>query len=333
MTQPEVIERTRKNLLIYSQRHGISQACKVFGVSRTTFYKIKQQYMKTGELTPRVRRKPKMPNETSLHKKKLLLKLVEEHPGWGLNHYVNGFREQGIDFNRITIWKCLKRFGLNTKYKRLIHIEELKLRNQPCTERTLQAVRRYAQRIKRGLWPGHIVALDTFFVGHLKGVGRIYQITGLDLCSRYGWAQLYISKEASSTINFVEQHLIPKFFNNGVELQTILTDNGSEFVNCGFKKTLHDYEITHYRITKGCPMLNGYCERFQRIILEEFYAPAFRRTFFKTLQELQDALNQYLVFYNFKRLHFGLIKSGALPIDAFRSKNAILRHRFQKLLT
>lgn len=333
MTHQQVIANQRRKLLIFAERHGVSKACHVFGVSRTTFYKIKKQFIETGNLEPRLRRRPRMPNETTLSKKKLLLKIVKEHPTRGPSFYRGEFRKQGVQIAASVIWYHLKRFDLNNRYKRLVYLEKLKEHNQPLTEKHLHRIQRHCETIKRGLWPGHRVALDTFFVGNLKGVGRIYQLTGIDLCSRYGWAQLYLSKERTSSVDFVEQHLIPKFFQNGVELESIVTDNGSEFIATQFKQLLIDYEIEHHRIPKGKPMLNGYCERFQRTILDECYKVVFRKRFFTSVDDLNKELQTYLVYYNFERLHFGLDKDGALPIDAFKAKRSFLRHRFQTLLT
>ncbi len=333
MTQQQVIASYRRKLLIFSERHGITKACQVFNVSRTTFYKIKKQFIETGNLEPRQRRRPRMPNETTLSKKKLLLEFIKEHPTRGPKFYQGEFRKQGVQIAASVIWYHLKRFGLNNRYKRLVYLEQLKEQDQPLTERNLRNIQKHCETIKHGLWPGHIVALDTFYVGCLKGVGRIYQLTGIDLCSRYGWAQLYLSKEHTSSMDFVEHHLIPRFFQNGVELECVLTDNGSEFIANNFKQLLIDYEIEHHRIPKGRPILNGYCERFQRTILEEFYKVIFRKQLFNSLEELNRKLQEYLVYYNFERLHFGLDKYGALPIDAFKSKRSFLRHRFQNLLT
>jgi len=158
--------------------------------------------------------------------------------------------------------------------------------------------------------------------------GRIYQITGLDLCSRFGWAKLYLDKSSSSTTSFLEESLIPTFFKNSVTIESVLTDNGTEFINTDFKQLLVDYDIRHHRIPKGQPMLNGYCERFQRTILEEFYQVVFRKQFFDSLEALQSELDKYLSFYNFKRVHFGLIKTGAIPAEILKSKTSVLRQTF-----
>lgn len=327
MTQQQVIVKIRRSLLIYAQRYGVTKACQSFQVSRTTFYKIKRQFIQSGSLEPIKRRKSRQPNETKTTRKKALLKLIQEQPSLGLDRYVDVFRDRGIRYSRQSIYNTLKRFHLNTRYLRLLYVETLKKDNQPLTERTLKQLRYRFYKIKEAHWPGHIVALDTFFVGHLKGVGRVYQVTGIDLFSRYGWAHLYTDKSAKSTSHFLEHVLMPKFFQNTIRIESVLSDNGSEFTAFRFQQILKDYDIKHHRIPKGKPMFNGKCERFQRTILNEFYQPSFRLQFFSGIKELSQALQKYLVHYNFKRRHYGLDKNGLAPINAF-NKQPLLRHSF-----
>jgi transposase InsO family protein len=332
MTKDELIVHNRSSLLVYGERHGISNACRVFGVSRTLFYKLKKQLVTTGSLAPRLRRKPKMPNETSLSKKKNLLRLVLDHPSWGPLGYARAFAQQGISVTPSCLWRHLKRYDLHTRYKRLVYLEQLRLHKQPLTERTIKSVRQYCTKQFKGLWPGHIVGIDTFYVGNLKGVGRIYQVTGIDLCSRYGWAQLYQRKDQDASMHFIEQILLPKLYANNVQLESVLSDNGSEFIGSKFEQMLAQYDIRHHRIPPGKPIFNGCCERFQRTILEEFYQRVFRIKFFNSMQELQKALDEFLVYYNFQRPHFGLSKKGLIPVHVLKTKQSIIRQQFQKLL-
>jgi transposase InsO family protein len=333
MTQQQLIVNHRKNLLIFAERHGITQACSTFGVSRTTYYKLKKQLLETGTLTPKIPRRPRMPNEITLSKKKLILRLVQKYPSYGPARYAYELRKDGIYISRHCVWRHLKRFDLNRVYKRLIYLETFKNENKPLTEKNLRLMKYQLHKVKQGLWPGNIVGIDTFYVGNLKGVGRIYQMTGIDLCSRFGWADLFLSKDQDASIKFTEETLIPRFFNNRVPIESVLSDNGSEFTGKRFQQMLDDYDIKHHRIPKGKPMFNGCCERFQRTIYDEFYKKQFRTRFFNTIDELREALNNYLVFYNFERAHFGLVKTGALPVDILKSQDYVLRHRFQKLLT
>lgn len=333
MTTGAVIENQRRSLLIYAERHGISEACRAFQVSRTTYYKLKSQLLKTGSLAPKPRRRPRMPNEIALSKKKILLQMVQDHPNWGPRQYADAFRQHGISISYVTVWSHLKRFGLNRRFHRLVYLERLNSIDQPLTERSLKTIRRRAAKTFQGLYPGHIVGIDTFFVGRLKGVGRIYQMTGIDLCSRFGWAKLYTATGQDSSIDLVEKVLIPKFYSNGVPLESVLSDNGSEFIGHRFEQMLKAYDIGHLRIPVGKPMLNGTCERFQRTILEEFYQPIFRKKFFHSLAELQHELDQYLVYYNFERKHSALAPSGDRPINILKHQHQSLRLKYQKLLT
>lgn len=333
MTTNELIANQRKSLLVFAQRCGsISRACKVFGVSRTTYYKIKEQYLKSGTLVPIVRQKPRMPNQTSLSKKKLILKLVYEYPSWGPARLAFELRKHNISLSKWAVWYSLKRFNLNSKWKRLIYIEELKSSDQPLTERTLKRAKQTLDKRYKGLWPGHTVSIDTFYAGCLKGVGKVYQFTGIDIASRFGIARLYTSNDQTSSMDFVENHLMPVLYQNNISIERILTDNGSEYKGGLFNKCLSDYDIEHCYIPKGKPMFNGYVERFQRTLYEEFYQKTFRIKIYHSLDDLQKDLDEYINYYNFKRPHFGLNPQGAIPIDVLKTKKAILQQRFKNLL-
>ena len=151
MTQQQLIVNNRKNLLIFAQRHGISEACRHFGYSRTTYYKLKKQFIETHTLEPKLRSKPRMPNETKLSKKKILLKLVRDHPSWGPKRYAYEFKQLGIYISPVTIWERLKRLGLNTRYKRLVYIEQLRSSDKPLNEKTIRTLRRAYSKIKKGI--------------------------------------------------------------------------------------------------------------------------------------------------------------------------------------
>ena len=110
-----------------------------------------------------------------------------------------------------------------------------------------------------------------------------------------------------------------------------LAHNGKEFIASKVKNMFSDYEIDHKRIKPGKPICNAYCERFQRTLLEEFYYPIFRKEIFNSLENLELKLQEYLVYYNFERAHFGLDKNGAIPIEVFKSKKAILQQRFDQI--
>ena len=163
---------------------------------------------------------------------------------------------------------------------------------------------------------------DTFYVGTLKGVGRIYEQTFIDTFSAVGFAKLYTSKVPINSADLLNDKVIPFFDNHGIPLLRILTDRGTEF--CG-KPDAHDYElflaindIDHSKTKVKNPQSNGICERIHKTILDEFYSIAFRKRTYLTLDELQQDLDDWLVRYNTQRPHQGKRCQGRTPMETFK---------------
>src|SRR4030042_790798 len=162
--------------------------------------------------------------------------------------------------------------------------------------------------------------MDVFYVGTLKGIGRIFQLTAIDTYSSYGWAKLYTDKSAVSACDFM-MHV----YNTSpdVPIQPVLTDNGLEFTthhqskNHSFERLLQELKINH-RLTKvRHPWTNGACERLNRTLLEEFYQVAFRTNIYHSVQQLNDDLNRFMELYNCQRTHQGKRTQGKVPAELY----------------
>ncbi len=169
--------------------------------------------------------------------------------------------------------------------------------------------------------PGYCGAQDTFYVGTLKGVGRIYQQTFIDTYSKVGFAKLYDRKTPVTAADLLNDRVIPFFDEHGVPLLRILTDRGTEF--CGSPER-HEYElylavenIDHTRTKTKSPQTNGICERFHKTLLDEFYRVAFRKKIYHGLEELQGDLDAFLEEYNTERSHQGRWCYGKTPMQTF----------------
>lgn len=167
--------------------------------------------------------------------------------------------------------------------------------------------------------PGYLGSQDTFYVGTIKGVGRIYQQT--DTYSKWAAAKLYTTKTPITAADLLNDRVLPFFQEEDMGLIRILTDRGTEF--CG-KVEIHDYElylgvngIEHTKTKARHPQTNGICERFHKTILHEFYQIAFRRKLYKSLEELQQDLDDWLTYYNKKRTHQGKMCCGWTPWQTF----------------
>lgn len=169
--------------------------------------------------------------------------------------------------------------------------------------------------------PGYLGSQDTFYVGTLKGVGRIYQQTFVDTYSKVAFAKLYNQKTPITAADILNDRVMPFFENYNVPILRILTDRGTEF--CG-KVDQHDYQlfigvndIEHTKTKVRHPQTNGICERFHKTILNEFYQIAFRKKIFKSIEELQADLDIWMQEYNERRTHQGKMCNGRTPMETF----------------
>ena len=169
--------------------------------------------------------------------------------------------------------------------------------------------------------PGYLVSQDTFYVGTLKGVGRIYQQTVVDTYSKVSAAKLYNTKTPITAADTLNDKVLPFFDAYSIPILRMLTDRGTEY--CGNKEQ-HDYElflavndIDHTKTKARHPQTNGICERFHKTILQEFYQVAFRKKIYTGLDDLQTDLDDWIQDYNQNRTHQGKMCCGRTPMQTF----------------
>jgi len=305
----------------FSSCMTVTELCRRFNRSRTWFYKWVRRYRLYGEAGLRniERDPPAMPNITPLDVEMRILDYIEQNPSHGPVHIADELCQAGVPVKSAAVYNVLKRHYLNTRKKRLEHLR-IK-RGVVATPADLDRDReRSKHRSLDTRYPGHIVGMDVFYVGTLKGVGRIYQFTAIDTYSSYAWAKLYTDKSARSACDFLT-HVTSA--NGDVPLCSVLTDNGKEFTthhsskNHVFEHLLTDLAIRH-RLTKvRHPWTNGACERLNRTILEEFYQVAFRTKLYPSTEALNRDLDSFLSFYNFQRTHHGSRTKGNVPASLF----------------
>jgi len=169
---------------------------------------------------------------------------------------------------------------------------------------------------------GALVAVDTFLVGVLKGVGKVYLQTVIDCHSRYAWGRLYANKLPLNAVQVLNNDVLPTFEEHGATVDAVLIDNGRKF--CG-REDQQPYElflqlegIEHKRTKVRRPQSNGIVERLHRTLLDEHFRVEGRKTWFETIEEMQVALDAWLVLYNTKRPHQGRGMNGRTPLKAFK---------------
>lgn len=168
-------------------------------------------------------------------------------------------------------------------------------------------------------YPGQLLCQDTFYVGRLKGVGRVYLQAVVDTYGSYAFGKLYVSKRQETAVDILYDRVLPFYREHDLPIEAILTDNGTEYRG---RPMIHLYEIfldfndIEHRHTKVAhPRTNGFVERFHRTVLDEFFRTAFRKKFYESVEALQADLDEWLRHYNYDRPHRGYRNMGRRPIE------------------
>jgi len=323
MTSDTQMYIDRQHIIKYylENRISVTELCTRFNRSRTWFYKWMNRYKRHGPdgLRNVTRRPPAQPNRTPLDVEMQILAYIDQCPSHGPVHIANELTRTGTCLVKPSaVYNVLKRNNLNTYKQRLEYIRIKHGIVKTATD--LERARDLAKtRSLKTDYPGHIIGMDVFYVGTLKGVGRIFQVTGIDTYSSYAWAKLYTDKSARSACDFL---LHVRNNSQDIPIESVLTDNGKEFTHHAskdhsFERLLAELKIKH-RLTKvRHPWTNGACERLNRTILNEFYQVAFRKRIYETLDQLNDDLQKYLKIYNYQRTHQGKRTQGRVPAELY----------------
>jgi transposase InsO family protein len=317
MTLEDSIHSVRLRVLRDAERLGnVSEACRRHGMSRTVFYRLRgrlEQYGPDGVHPKRQRARPGRPPVVPVQTERRVIALAVAWPTCGPQWYSDQLARDGVTIAPVTVWRLLRRQRLGTRRARLAILEQASAATTGMlTERTVKAVRHVA-----AAHPGELLSLDTFYVGKLKGVGRVWQITGCDVASSFGWAQVIVGEvTAAVVLAFLRRVVRPTYRAAGWRLRRVLTDNGKEFKGA-FAAGCARLGIRVTRTKPRHAWTNGFVERFQKTILHEHWRIAFRRQYFTGRRALQQTLDRFLQFYNYERPHRGYRLNGRTPATVF----------------
>lgn len=263
------------------EKKNVRYLCSLFGISRSFFYKWRKRYNQY--------------NLSSLNTHSRRPKRFRSIP-WTVVIEICEWKRQNPAKSHYYLYQ--------------LWISEGKI--PPCSSKTIynwwkrrnliiqrhRRKRRKTKLFNHASVPGELIQMDTKF---LNGRKR-FQYTAIDVVSKYRYLKVYPSLTQKNTTDFLEK-LIIKFRLKGINITLVQTDNGHEFQS-EIVKYLKSINIKHQYIWIHTPDQNGVVERSHRTDDEEFYQ--LTETKEMTLDELNQALEEWTLYYNTKRLHFSL---------------------------
>jgi hypothetical protein len=338
--------QNKLGLLKLAEKLGnVTEACDVYGYSRDSFYRIKELFETGGAIALKEvsRKKPNYKNRIEPEIEEAVIRIAQDQPALGQLRASNELKKKGLFISPCGVRCVWQRHDLETFPKRLKALEaRIAEESLILTEAQMIALERKKEK-KEAIGeietehPGYLGAQDTYYVGNIKGVGRIYQQTFIDTYSKVAMAKLYDRKNAITAADMLNDTVLPFFEEHQLPLLRILTDRGTEY--CG-KPEYHEYElylqiegVDHSKTKARSPQTNGICERFHRTIQDEFYAIAFRKKLYTSIEEMQVDLNVWIAEYNNDRTHSGKYCFGRTPMQTFYdSKHIAKEKRIDELL-
>ena len=336
-TSTKLIKNKLGLLKLAENLGNVSEACRVLGSSRDSFYRYKEQYEKYGEqgLQEISRKKPIIKNRVDEHVENAVVGIATEFPAFGQLRASNELKKKGIFVSPGGVRNIWKRHNLHQFNLRLKALEAKSAKEGLVyTEEQIRALEKAKEeKIAYGeidtLFPGYLGAQDTFYVGTIKGVGRIYQQTFIDTYSKVAFAKLYDRKNALVAADTLNDKVIPFYEEQEVKLLRILTDRGTEYKGV---REHHEYElylavedIEHTYTKSHHPQTNGICERFHKTVLNEFYSVVFRKKYYNSKEELQIDLDNWMNYYNHERTHQGAYCFGDTPMNCFHKNKHLAK--------
>jgi transposase InsO family protein len=317
MSEDDVLFGYRLQLFDLAARTTVTEACRVFGIHRSTYYSWKRRVERHGLaiLRPRERRRPRQPNQLSPLVEGRIVAFALGHPGLGPRRIaaeLGRARWGGLVVSHNGVWRCLRRHGLNTRAKRLSLVAGYAAPYEPPRE---PARARHVEAAR----PGELVGFDCFYVGRLAGTrGAVWQLSAIDVASSFAWAELVSCPRGNPTgeqTSRLARRVASELRQAGWRLERVLTDNGGEYRARSFRAAVDALGARLTLIRAGRPQTNGAVEALHRTILEECWRPAFARYLHVRFTGLKRDLEHYLDYYNYERVHTGRLTRGRVPAE------------------
>lgn len=322
--------RSKLALLQLAEELGsISRACEIMGYSRDSYYRFKKQYETVGErgLKNLSRKKPAMKNRLSPEVEEQVIEIALDYPNYGQAKAAELLTARGCPISASGVRTIWVRHSLETKKNRLIALNAKLQQEQGGTQRQQQQLEQLHtldpnDPILDCLSPGDTCVQDTYDLGEIAPLGHVYQHTFIDGYSQYAHVLVSLSADSEAAVEFLLNKALPWYRENNIEINTILTDRGTEFSGKKaqpFKETLQEQNISHVQMRAyNGPVVNGLAARFQAQAFNDFYEPFLKENKLESVEALNKELQAWCYQYNHEQSLSGRYTLGKTAAEVMK---------------
>lgn len=335
--EPTSIVSKVELLRLATKLRNVSQACRVMGRSRDTFYRYARLYARGGRiaLKEQSRRRPVRKNRVAPKIEQAIVSMALAQPAWGKARVADELRQRGLLVSPAGVRSVWMRHDLQTRKLRIAALEAKRAQDGvvPTAAQWLALEKASLHETPPDPWeskyPGQRGTQDAFYVGSPEGPGRLYQQSFIDVYSKLAFVKLYSRNEAWTAIDLLRDRVMPFFEASQIPLCRVLTGRGSAY--CGdpehdpYERYLAAGGITHTEIAAVRFRTEGICAAFHRLVRDEFYRTTFRKRIYASIESLQCDLDAWLDAYNHERPHPGRYCYGKTPMRTFLDSAPLAR--------
>ncbi|MGS0679895.1 helix-turn-helix domain-containing protein [Shewanella sp. 125m-7] len=326
-------------LQLATELGSISKACEIMGYSRDSYYRFKKQYEAVGErgLKNLSRKKPAIKNRMSQEVEEQVIEIALDYPNYGQAKVAELLTARGCCISASGVRTIWLRHNLETKKNRLLALHTKLKQDQllrPIEQQHIEQIYKLDPNDPNFecLYPGDICVQDTYELGLVTPLGQLYLHSFVDGYSQYAIAVVMEDNSSTAVVTFLKEFVLPWYRDNNIEINSILTDRGSEFSerkSPEFSLALIENRINHIQMRAyNGPVVNGLAARFQTFSYNEFFEPYLKRHNVTSLAQLNDEFTHWLANYNQQQPLSGRYTLGKTAAEVLRlSRHLIDGHQ------
>ncbi|MBS4539413.1 helix-turn-helix domain-containing protein [Clostridium sp. D2Q-11] len=305
---------------------NVTHTCKLFGISRMTYYKWKRAYQKNGMMGLEIKepQKPQMPNKVDEVIEQEILLYVARHPEDGPKRIYYELMAEGFEIGESGIYNVLRRYKLSRKEQRMDYSENKDMQIKSRRKHRESTI--CFDRMKE-IYPGFLVTQRIDFMGTFDRIGKIYQYSFYDTTSKWVVVKLYNKKQDIDIWNFFELKLVYLLKTFNLSIKNLVSERTKIFFpyfvkGNKYKEIIEDLNINHYFVSSEKDTLWNDMKVFNEYLMNEFYNKITKNSALDSFFKVERELNKFVRNYNFTSVISNGKNAGKTPAEVVLKRAA-----------